>query len=173
MIHLISDKLVELVEKHSKEIIKRWVVRLISDPTTSSFSQKNVDYIEKKAQSILEHMGKWVSYDTSKEDVGRRYADEGIDLFKMKIPLCEVIRAMYTLRRTLWLFVENESLFDTAFQLCQMKELSDRIVLFFDRAEYYMIRGYTEELNRKMKELWSLKPEDTNKIFFERSFYNQ
>jgi hypothetical protein len=173
MIHLISDKLVELVEKHCKVIIKRWTARLVSDPTTSSFSQKNIDFVETKAKTLLEHMGRWVSYDTSKEEIGKRYAEEGIELFKMNIPLCEAIRAMYTLRRTLWLFVENESLFDSAFQLHQMKELSDRVILFFDRAEYYIIRGYMEEMNRKMKDLWKLKADDTNKIFFEKSFYNQ
>lgn len=173
MIHLISDKLVELVEKHHKVIVKRWSNRLAADPTTSSFNQKNIEYIETKASALLENLGKWVSYDTTKEEIGKRYAKEGADYFNMKIPLCEAIRALYTLRRTLWLFVENESLFDSAFQLHQMKELSDRVILFFDRVEYYAIRGYTEELNRKMKGLWNLKPEDTNKIFFDKSFYNQ
>ncbi len=172
MIHLISDKLVELVEKHSKEIIKRWTSRLLNDPTTSSFSQKNIGFVESKAESLLEHLGKWVSYDTTKEEIGRRYAAEGIEMFKMNVPLCEVIRAMYTLRRTLWLFIENESAYDSAFQLQQMREMSDRVILFFDRAQYYLTRGYMEEMNRKMKDLWHLKPEETTKIFYEQSFYN-
>jgi len=101
-----------------------------------------------------------------KEDVGKRYAAEGMELFRMRIPLCEVIRSMYLLRRTLWLFVVNESDFDSALQLHQMRELNDRVILFFDRAEYYVIRGYMEEMNRKIKELWNLKQEDTEKIFF-------
>lgn len=172
MIHLISDKLVELVEKHCAEIIKRWIARLLSDPTTSSFSSKNVEFVEAKARNLLENLGKWVSYDTTKEEIGKRYVDEGKELFKMNVPLCEAIRAMYTLRRTLWLFVLNESAFDSALQLNQMMELSDRVILFFDRAEYYTTRGYMEEMNKKMKVLWNLKPEETSKIFYERSFYN-
>jgi len=35
--HLISDKLVELVEKHSDEITKRWIEHLKIDPTTASY----------------------------------------------------------------------------------------------------------------------------------------
>jgi hypothetical protein len=171
--HLISDRLVALVEKHSEEIVKRWVKRLLIDPTTSSFSKYNADYIEKTAHEILKNLSQWVSYDTTKEEVGKRYAQEGMDLFKMSIPLCEVLRALYTLRRTLWLFVENESAYDSAFQLIQMRELNDRVILFFDRAEFYVIRGYMEELNRKMKELWKLTTEDTDRVFFERSFYNR
>jgi hypothetical protein len=171
--YLISDKLVELVEKHSDVIIKRWMVRLAADPTTSSYTQAHIDFFGAKARNILQNLGLWVSYDTTKDAVGKRYADEGMEAFKMKIPLCEVIRGMYTLRRILWLFVANESAFDSAFQLHQMKELNDRVILFFDRAEYYLIRGYMEEMNRSIKDLWSIKPEDTEKIFFSRSFYNK
>jgi len=173
MVLLISDRLVELVEKHSDIIVKRWITRIASDPTTSSYNQKNIEYLSAKSKNMLEHLSRWVSYDTTKEDVGKRYAAEGIEFFKRQIPLCEVIRGMYTLRRTLWLFVVNESAFDMPIQLHQMRELSDRVILFFDRSEYYLIRGYMEEMNKKMKELCPLKPEDAAKIFFAQSFYNQ
>jgi hypothetical protein len=170
--HLISDKLVELVEKHSDAIIKRWIERLKIDPTTTLY-KNNIEYLGEKAKAILQQFGQWVSYDTSKEEIGKRYADDGIELFKMQVPLCEAIRAMYLLRRTLWLDVETESVFNSALQLHQMKELNDRVILFFDRAEYYLIRGYMEEMNRSIKKLWALKPEDTEKIFFSRSFSKQ
>ncbi len=173
MVHLISDKLVQLVETHADIIVKRWINKLLSDPTTSSFSQRNIEYVEGKARSILKHLRDWVSYETTKEEVGRRYADEGIDLFKMGIPLCETHRAMFVLRRTLWLFVVNESMFDSAFELHQMRELNDRVILFFDRAEYYLLRGYTDMMHTKMKELWSLTEDDTEKIFFHKSFYKK
>ena len=173
MTHLISDKLVELVEKHSDEILKRWTTRLLSDPETSSYSTTHAKYIEDKARGVLKHLGQWVSYETSKEEVGRRYAAEGIELFRMSIPLCEGMRAIMVLRRTLWNFVLNESAFDSAFQLHQMQELSDRVILFFDRAQFYMVRGYTEAMHKKFQEYCSLSPEDDAQIFFEKSFYNR
>jgi len=168
----ISEKLVELVEKHYDDIIKRWIEIIKIDPTTSTY-QKDIEYLGAKAKYILKHIDRWISYDTMKEDVGKRYAAEGMELFRMQIPLCEVIRSMYLLRRTLWLFVVNESDFDSVLQMHQMRELNDRVILFFDRAEYYVIRGYMEEMNRKIKELWKLKQEDTEKIFFINSFYKQ
>ncbi len=168
----ISDKLVALVEKHHDDIIRRWIEIIKIDPATSTY-QKDIEYLGAKAKYIFKHIDRWIGYDTMKEDVGKRYAAEGMELFRMKIPLCEVIRSMYLLRRTLWLFVVNESDFDSALQLHQMRELNDRVILFFDRAEYYVIRGYMEEMNRKIKELWNLKQEDTEKVFFINSFYKQ
>lgn len=173
MVHLISDKLVELVEKHSDIIIKRWTARLLSDPTTSSFSEKNLKAIKEKAHSVIKHLGKWVNYDTGKDEIGRRYAEEGINLFAMKIPLCEAVRALVVLRRTLWLFVINESRFDSPLEMHQMSELNDRVIVFFDRALYYMIRGYTEAMNKRMKETASMSKDDLEEIFFEHSFYNK
>jgi hypothetical protein len=170
--YLISDKLVELVEKHSDVIINRWIERLKVDPSTASY-QQNFEYLGGKARAILKQLGRWVSYDTPKDEIGKRYADDGIELFRMNVPLCEAIRAMYLLRRTLWLHVENESAFNTAIEMHQMKELNDRVILFFDRAMYYLIRGYMEEMNRKIKDTWSLKEDETDKIFFKRSFYKQ
>jgi hypothetical protein len=173
MLHLISDSLVELVEKHSDIIVKRWTKQLFDDPSTSSFTKENLKYVEGKARNILKQLGTWVSYDTTKDEVGHLFANEGIEYFKMGIPLCEVIRAVFVLRRTLWLFVQNESVLNSSFELHQMTELSDRVILFFDRSEYYIIRGYTEEMNRKITELWKIDSKETEKIFFQRSFYHK
>jgi hypothetical protein len=91
----------------------------------------------------------------------------------MGVPLCEVFKSMGLLRNVLWLFVVNESGFDSAFQLHQMRELNDRIILFFDRVQYYITRGYMEAMNKKIKELWKLADDDTEKILFQNSFYNK
>lgn len=172
MNNLISDKLVKLVENNTEEILKRWITRLVADPKTSTYSKENIEYIENEAKIVLTNLNKWVNYDTAKEDVGKKYSEHGKEYFDRKIPLCEVVRSLFVLRRTLWLFVLNESAFDSAFQLNQMRELSDRVILFFDRTKYYAIRGYQEEMNKKIKELWNLTDEDTKKIFFGTSFYN-
>ena len=173
MLHLISDKLVKLVETNADTIITRWVQRLQSDPTTTSFHDDELKKFEIKARMVLDELGKWVSYDTPKEDVGRKYALEGAGLFRMNIPLCEGICGLILLKRTLWLFVMYESAFDTALELNQMRELNDRVVLFFDRAIYYFIRGYLEAMNCRIKELWGLTEEQTQEIFFDKSFYGK
>jgi len=174
MIRLISDKLVTLIEKNADLIIDKWTQKLLSDPTTASFTErKKLKKVQEKARAILGNLGTWVSYDTDKVDIGRVYAREGIAMFKLGIPLCEGIKALILLKRILWLFVMDESSFDSVLELNQMRELNDRVVLFFDRAEYYLIRGYMEEMNRKMKKLWDLTEQDTEEIFFKKSFYNQ
>ncbi len=170
---MISDKLVDLVVKNSDAIIERWIKRLKEDPATAALSEKDLNKFTLKANQVLHELGQWVSYETPKENVGREYALEGMGLFRLGIPLCEGVQALVLLKRMLWLFVMYESNFESALELNQMRELNDRVSLFFDRAIYYFIRGYTEEMNRRMKELWKLTDNDTENIFFKNSFYGK
>jgi hypothetical protein len=173
MVNLISEQFVKLIEEYSHSIVKRWSVRLMSDPLTSSFTQKNIQYLEEKAVNVLGSIGKWISFESSKDEIGKRYAQEGMDLFKLGVPLCEVYRAFYVGRQVVLQFVENESIFDSALQLHKMRELDNRVTLFFDRAVYYIIRGYMEEMNRKLNEVCDLPVADAEKVFFNKSFYNK
>jgi hypothetical protein len=54
-----------------------------------------------------------------------------------------------------------------------MRELNDRVVLFFDRFHYYQTRGYMEAMNARLKEKWNLTDEDTEQVIFTNSFYNR
>ncbi|OHD71882.1 MAG: hypothetical protein A2W19_04205 [Spirochaetes bacterium RBG_16_49_21] len=173
MQHLLSDKLVKLIESNADTIVKRWLDRLLSDLTTSTFSKHHLDYITNKANQLLKNLGQWISYDTTVEDIKKRYTEEGVDLFKMGIPLCEVLRSMFVLRRIMWLFVVNESLTDSALELQQLKELSDRVILFYDRAQYYFTKSYIDAMENKMQKLWKLSKDDTEHIFFKETFYNK
>ena len=173
MQRIVSDKLVAVIQDNAEAIVRQWIDRLKSDPTTVAFAESDLQKFDIRARELLAHLGEWVNYDKDKADVGRRYAQEGIGLFKIGIPLCEGIRGLILLKRTIWLFMMYEIPLDTTIELSQMRELNDRLTLFFDRAEYYFIRGYMEEMNRNMKDIWHLKDEDTDRIFFGRSFYKR
>jgi len=163
---MISDKLVALIEKNADKIILRWTERLSSDPATPSFSTDALSKFDAKAHMVIQELGVWISYDKPEEDIIRHYAQEGIGLFRMGIQLCEGVRALILLKRTLWLFVLESSLFESAIELHQMRELNDRASLFFDRAQYNFIKGYMEEMKNRAKQLCNLGDADMEKLFF-------
>ena len=173
MKRIFSEKLVECIQNSAGAIVGQWIDHLKSDPTTVAFAESDLKRFEIRALELLEHLGEWINYDKDKTDVGRRYAQEGIGLFKMGIPLCEGIRGLILLKRTIWLFVMYDMPLDTVTELNHLRELNDRMALFFDRAEYYFIRGFMEEMNRKMQQIWNLTDDDTAKVFFGRSFYKR
>lgn len=170
----ISDKLIKLVERHADRIVSIWNNDINLDTTISVFADKNYyQYIHDVAISILKNLRDWLSYEKTKEEIGRYYAKEGILHFQAGIPLCEISRAFMLLKKAISVVAMEEAAIDSAFELNQLSELDERIILFFDRAFYYIIRGYTEEMNKKMKSEWNLTDEDTEKVLFSKSFYNR
>ena len=169
---MISDKLIALIEKNADKIIARWTERLSSDPATPSFSQDALQRFDAKAHMVIQELGEWIGYDKPQEDIIRHYSQEGIGLFNLGIPLCEGARALILLKRTIWLFVLESSIFESAMELHQIRELNDRVALFFDRAQYNFIMGYMEEMRNRAQGLWKLSETDTEKVFFKKSFYN-
>jgi hypothetical protein len=136
------------------------------DPATPSFSSDALNRFDAKAHMVIRELGEWIGYDKPKQDIIKHYAQEGVGLFRLGIPLCEGVRALILLKRTIWLFVLESSLFESAMELLQMRELNDRAALFFDRALYNFIMGYMEEMKNRAAELWDLADADTEKLFF-------
>ena len=169
--HLLSAKLAQMIESHSDHIVKRWMEELRNDMTVSSFCDKEMEQVRERITNVILYLREWISYDTTKDEIGRRYAMEGTEYFKKEVPLCEIIRAYILLKKTIWSFTLNESAIDSAYELYQMNELNERFIVFFDQALYYITRGYMEAMNDKMKVLWKITDEDTDKVFFKRSFY--
>jgi hypothetical protein len=170
--HLLSAKLAQMIESHSEHIVKRWIDEVGNDLTVSAFREKEMDLVKGRIANVILHLSEWISYDTTKDEIGRRYAAEGREYFRNEVPLCETIRAYILLKKTMWSFAFNESAIDSAYELYQMNELNERFIIFFDQAIYYITRGYMEEMNEKMKELWKIRDEDTEEVFFKRSFYS-
>jgi len=166
---LISDKLVTLIENNADTIIKRWIERMVADPTTPSFSPEALEKSTAKVHMVIKELGEWIGYEKPKEDIIRHYSQEGIGLFRMGIPLNEGVRALVLLRRTIWLFILDSSFFESAVEMHQTRELNDRASLFFDRAQYNFINGYMDEMQRRAGELWHLGDSDLAKIFFHKA----
>ncbi len=172
MVNLISEKILQLVEASAGEIMKKWIEGLYTDPMTASFLDENTGFVENKARVMLKNMIYWISNDISKEELGIICFNEGREMFGRGIPLCEVTRAMNAGRRTLLQYTENGIIIESALQIHQMREFDKRVTLFFDRAQYYMIRGYIEEMRSRASSLNVLMRDNSDEVFFDDSFYN-
>jgi len=171
--HLISEKIAQLIENHSEMIVKRWLEEIRCDQAITCFDDERIDRIRERLAHSLKNLREWIGYDTVKEDIGRQYASEGTEYFKNGIPLCEIVRSFELLKKTVRSFSINECSIESTFELYQTSELNERFSLFMDRVLYYVMRGYEEAMNSVIKTAWHLTDDDTDKIFFKNSFYQK
>ncbi len=141
----IFQKLVDLIERNASELTNNWLAdvrRELSLPTYHRFD--NLE-LYNRAYRVYSQLGRWISRETTKEEIARDYMALGAERRKEGFALSEVIQALILIRRNLWKKILEEGLLDTTLDLYQAIELNNRVMRFFDRAIYYTVVGYEKE----------------------------
>jgi hypothetical protein len=142
----VSRKLVDLIERNAAELTNCWLDEVREQAAMPTYhSYDNVELYE-RAYRVFSQLGKWISRETTKEEIAQIYKALGAERRKEGFALSEVIRALILIRRNLWRKVMEEGLLDTSYDLYQAIELNDRVTLFFDRAIFYTAVGYEENV---------------------------
>ena len=139
-----SRKLVNLIERNADELTASYVLSIQRDqrmPGYQGFDQKE---IFKRAYRVYSQLGKWISHETTKEEMRSYWTALGRQRRKEGFPFSEIVLSLCHIRRQLWDKVQAEGLLDTALDLHQAMDLHHRAVLFFDRAIYFAAVGYEE-----------------------------
>lgn len=138
----VSRKLIDLIEKNADELTGNWLSEVRKDSGLTTYHRFDNALLYDRAYRVYSQLGRWISFESTKEQIAADYTALGAERRKEGFALSEVIRAIILIRRTLWRKIMEEGLLDTAFDLYQAIELNHRVTLFFDRAIYYTVRGY-------------------------------
>jgi hypothetical protein len=136
------QSLVSLVESNADQLAKRCVSVAKSHPATPTYHDYDEGELYERAFSVYSQLGKWLSDETTKDDIREVYTALGAQRRREGFALSEVIQALIITRRVLWWKVENEGFLDTALDLHLALRLSNRTILFFDRAILAAAQGY-------------------------------
>lgn len=138
----VSQKLVDLIERNADELTNNWLREVLKDETLPTFRSYDIREIYERAFDVFSRLGKWISRETTKEEIAKHYMELGAQRRKEGFALSEIIQALIHIRRQLWLKVMEEGMLDTILDLYQTIELNNRVTVFFDRAIYYAAAGY-------------------------------
>ncbi len=141
----VSEKLVDLIERNANELTMNWLNDVCKDECTPSYHNFDKLKLYDRAFEVYSQLGKWISRETTKEEIAKHYINLGTERRQEGFSLSEVIHALILVRRHLWLKILGEGLLDTALDLYQAIELNNRVTLFFDRAIYYITIGYEKK----------------------------
>ncbi|OHD63902.1 MAG: hypothetical protein A2176_09045 [Spirochaetes bacterium RBG_13_51_14] len=145
---IITNKFVRLIEENHQEIIEHFMNDVLRNKKTVAYQKLDPHDLYEIGSRVYRELSKWVAKDLPKDEVKEYYKKLGKIRKHEGIPASQFFQALVLLKRHMWLFirrqVENEI---TDYK--QAMQVSDRVVLFFDRAAYYMLTGYEDDTIRK------------------------
>ena len=107
-----SDRLVELIEKNANQLSESWLSDIRKHPNTPTYHTYNEEELYNRAFDVYSRLSKWISKETSKEDVYKHFFALGVQRRKEGFTLSEVIQALIITRRHIWLKVMSEGFFN-------------------------------------------------------------
>lgn len=141
----VSRRLVELIERDAGELTTSYVDTIRRDTRMPTYSKLPAGDLYDRTYAVYSRLGKWVSHDTTREEVKEYWTALGRQRRREGFPFSEIVLSLCHERRLLWAKIQSEGLLDTAIDLYQAAELNHRVMLFFDLALYYAAVGYEEQ----------------------------
>ncbi len=138
----LKGKLVRLIEDTADELTRKWidVVRTHPDmPTYRTYEEKK---LYERAFSVYSQLGKWLSEETTKDDIKEVYFALGKQRREEGFKLSELLLALMITRRVLWLKLPRGDLLEDISSMHEGMEISNNTILFFDRAMFFAAQGY-------------------------------
>jgi ADP-ribose pyrophosphatase YjhB (NUDIX family) len=128
---LLSDKLL-------------WVEDVRSNRSTPTFHDFDQDALYRRVFLVISHFGQWLEGSYHGQDIITYYTSLGKERRIEGFSLSEVVSALSLTKKHIWEFALSRETWSRTIDIYMVLEFAKRISIFFDRAVYYVAKGYDE-----------------------------
>jgi hypothetical protein len=140
---MIAGKLVHLIEKHSDELARGLMERLMSCERVADLRKVPREELQQRAYEVYRHLSDYVMT-TTESEIEQSYTAIGARRAAQGVAVSSLLYAIIAVKEHLWDFLRHESVWDQAHELFQERELLQVVDRYFDRALYFAARGYEQ-----------------------------
>ena len=152
---MLADRLVQMIETHADSLTRETVQDLLTNPRTASFRTVPRDELAPRVHALYRNLSSWIGA-PGEDRVRVEYEDWGRRRFRQGITLSEIIYTLILAKQHLRRYIRDHGLVEFSgdrvapsellpVQMYSIQEFNAQVGEFFDRALYYLARGYEAE----------------------------
>lgn len=149
---MLANRLIQLIENHAKSLTHEAMQDVLTNENTASFRRIPKAELEPRIAALYQNLGKWIG-DPKDDEIRQEYEQWGRTRFRQGIPFSEIVYVLMLTKRHLRKFIREHGLVTFSgdrvtpdelvpVELYAIQELNYLVGDFFDRALYYLVRGY-------------------------------
>ncbi|MFO7614050.1 MAG: NUDIX domain-containing protein [Bacteroidales bacterium] len=138
----LSDKLVRFIEENAETIGQRWLADVKTNKTTRTYGISDEKRTYDRTMKVISQFSKWLGGEYGDQQIRDFYKDLGRTRKAEGFLLSEVLSALSLIRKHIWEFALSNQVYARTIDIYVSLELERRMILFFDRAAFYVARGY-------------------------------
>ena len=152
---MLSARLIELIETHAEHLAREVLKDFATNPRMRHWGVVPPNELEQRVFRTYLNLGNWIG-DPKEDAVQAEYEDWGRRRYRNRIPLSEIVYAIILLKHHLRRYIKEHGLVEFSrdrqapqeilpVHLYGIQELNYLVGEFFDKALYYLARGYEME----------------------------
>jgi 8-oxo-dGTP diphosphatase len=143
--YFLSDRLTEVIEKNASLIAHNWTEEVLDKKSTINYRNLDKDEVFQRGLKVILQFGQWLKGFYTDKDNRDFYVQMGKDRKTEGFRASEVISALSLIRKNIWEFALSQGMWNSAIDIYIALELERRMMYFFDKAAFYLSRGYESE----------------------------
>lgn len=149
---MLANRLIQLIENHARSLTQEAMQDIVTNENTMSFRRVPKAELEPRIAALYQNLGKWIG-DPRDDEIRQEYEQWGRTRFRQGIPFSEIVYVLMLTKQHLRKFIREHGLVTFSgdrvtpdelipVELYAIQELNYLVGDFFDRALYYLVRGY-------------------------------
>jgi ADP-ribose pyrophosphatase YjhB (NUDIX family) len=138
----LSRKLIDILEKNAEVISNRWLHDVKYNKSTPHYANADQKSSLEKAELFIRQFGQWLGGNFTDNEVRHCYTNLGKERKSEGFGLSEVLSAISLTRKHVWEFALSQGMWNKNINIYMTLELERRMMLFFDKASYYVAKGF-------------------------------
>jgi 8-oxo-dGTP diphosphatase len=142
---MLSDSLVGFVSEHAAYVARLWLADVRSSRSTIRYMLLDPDSLLEECTAGLQLLGRWLEGESTEDRMRSFYRDLGARRRTQGMESFEILSAVLLLKKHIWTFARSQGVWESPVDAYRVMELQSRFAVFFDRASYYLMRGFAEQ----------------------------
>jgi 8-oxo-dGTP diphosphatase len=143
--YFLSDRLIEVIEKNADMIARNYTDDILDKKSTHGYRKLGRDEIFKRGQRIILLFNQWLNSLSTDKDIRDFYVQMGRTRKREGFKVSEVLSALSLIKKNIWELALSQGMWEKTIDIYIVLELDRRMVLFFDKAAFYLSWGYETE----------------------------
>ncbi len=141
-INFLSNKMIDMIKNNTSSILELWIQDVSKNKSTPHYHLFEKQKLIERSQIVVSQLIKWFSMNYDKVEIRNFYTQLGLEREKENFALSEVISSLSLIKKHIWEYALSRGMWNTAIDIYIALELERRMMLFFDKATYYVSKGY-------------------------------
>lgn len=170
---MVYESLIAILETNLDNLAANWVGELKRSEYLETYNKLPDKEIHKRGNILFTNLQDWLMKGASNDDAAVYFQEVGTARLNEGFPLSEVYYALYLEKKVLWSFVAWKDEVTGILKARDAIEFMTVINNYFDLGDFYIIRGYMNELYTHIAKTKKFSEEELETLFTGGALYQE